>query len=425
MPDQSPTSVDGRRFQAELAFLSELAEIVSSTSNFTTVLNWIVQRTTALLDAEEGSIKLLDDHGTAPALHTMIRQRPSDSDPLDFAVAASVTGWILTKGTPLASSDLLSDPRFPGLRNAKSRVRSILAAPLRIGSRITGVLVVTHREASRTWSDSDTQLLSIIATHSASVLENARLREVEEEKRRMEVDLSIARSTQMGLVPASALHAGPWEVLGRVMPARAVGGDYYDYLLLTPERFMLAIADVSGKGMPAALLMSNLQATLRAHATGRESPREVMQRVNSQVARFTAPATFITMFYAEVDVSRQTLTYTNAGHNYPLLGRAGVLEELTAGGLVLGMLEDASYEEDTVSFTPAEALFLYSDGVSEASDATDAQFGEDRLRELWLTSRTLPAVRVLDRVFAEVEAFRGAAPQSDDITAVVVSAARD
>ncbi len=418
----SPPLPDPRRFQAELEFLSELCQVVTTATELKPILDWIVQKTTAMLEAEEGSIKLLGSE-PAPMFHTMIRQRPKNVDPHQFALETSVTGWILSRGEPLSSPDLLADPRFPGLHGAPMRVRSILAAPLRVGNRITGILAVTHREPGRHWTPFDVQLLSIIGAHSASVLENARLREVEEEKRRLEQELWVARDTQMGLVPSRPMIFGPWEIRGKVIPARAVGGDYFDYYPLSDQRFAVAIADVSGKGMPAALLMSNVQAALRAHATEERKARDAVRQVNAQVARSAGLGKFVTLFYGQVDVPGGTLTYTNAGHNLPLLRRSsGQVEELSAGGLLLGVEEDAQYEQETVPFRPNDALLLYSDGISEASDSRGNHFGEERLRQWWLAWEQQTPDSVLETLVKELETFRGAAAQSDDITAVVVSA---
>ena len=412
---------DPRRMQAELSFLSELCQVVASTTEFRQILDWIVDKTTAMLEAEQGSIKLLGNE-PAPMLHTMIRKQPQGSSRLDFAIETSVTGWILQRGEPLASADLLADPRFPGLRNAQSRVRSILAAPLKVGNRITGILAVTHRLPSRQWTQYDTQLLTIIARHSADVLEQARLKEIEREKQRLEAEIAIAQQTQLGLVPSKPLIVGPWEVRGRVIPARMVGGDYFDYYALPGERFAVAIADVTGKGLPAAILMSNVQAALRAHGTGQRGANDVVRSVNAQMARSTSPDKFVTMFYGEVDVAGGTISYTSGGHNPPLLRRKnGQIEQLSEGGLILGVLEDFEYQKGVTAFTPGDALLLYSDGIPEATDSRGAFFGEDRLLELWRSCDSAPAQTVLDRIVSEVERFRGSAGQSDDITALIVA----
>jgi sigma-B regulation protein RsbU (phosphoserine phosphatase) len=417
------TTPDATRLMAELQFLAELSAVVASTAEFKTIIDWIVQKTTALMGAEEGSIKLLGDE-PAPTLHTMIRvRRQEDSDPLDFAISTSVTGWILLRGEPLVSADLLSDPRFPGLRNSKGRVRSILAVPLKVGNRVTGILAVTLRSPGREWSPSHVQLLSICATHSAAVIENARLREIEDEKHRMDQELQIALKTQISLVPSQPLRSGPWTVDGLVIPAKGVGGDYFDYFALGPERFAMAIADVSGKGMPAALLMSNVQAALRAHADGRKPASEVMRCVNAQVARSGSHGKFVTAFYAELDHARGTLTYCNAGHNFPLIRRADrTLVQLEVGGLLLGIMEEASYDEAQLPIHPGDALLLYTDGVSEACDQNGAMFGDPRVADYWRGAAGQTPRRALERLVHEVEAYRGEAAQNDDITAVVASA---
>jgi sigma-B regulation protein RsbU (phosphoserine phosphatase) len=219
---------------------------------------------------------------------------------------------------------------------------------------------------------------------------------------------------------------GPWEVRGLVIPAHAVGGDYFDYYALSSDRFAVAIADVSGKGMPAALLMSNVQAALRAHATGLRPASEVMRSVNTQVARTASQGRFVTMFYGEVDVSRGTLSYVSAGHNPPLLRRAGGhVEELGEGGLLLGVIEQTDYQQGLAAFAPGDALLLYSDGVSEATDSRGQQFGEDRLLQLWRDWSHAAPAEVLERLVKAIQDFRGSASQSDDITAVVVGTRPD
>jgi sigma-B regulation protein RsbU (phosphoserine phosphatase) len=237
----------------------------------------------------------------------------------------------------------------------------------------------------------------------------------------MENELALARDIQMRLVPATPLLVGGWEVHGRVVPARQVGGDYFDYFPLPGGRFGVAIADVSGKGVPASLLMANVQASLRAFCNGETPPPEAISRVNRSVARSAADGRFITLFYAEIDPAARVLRYVNAGHNYPLLRRPdGGLEELATGGLIIGLFEEAPYVEGELSFGPGDALLLYSDGISEALDTRGQEFGEDRIKSVWRSCCPLPSAAVIGHLFEEVARFRGSAVQSDDMTAVVV-----
>jgi sigma-B regulation protein RsbU (phosphoserine phosphatase) len=208
---------------------------------------------------------------------------------------------------------------------------------------------------------------------------------------------------------------------GRVVPAREVGGDAFDYFPLGDGRVAIAIADVSGKGVPAAILMSNLQASVRAFCNGRWPIPEALNHVNKSVVRTASSGKFITMFYAEFDSSRSVLKYSNAGHNYPLLRRAdGTLVELTEGGLPLGIQEHATYAEGELPVAAGDSLLLYSDGISEALDAFGQEFGEERLRSLWQRHGATAPGQVISTVLSEVEAFRGRAVQSDDMTLVVL-----
>jgi len=421
--------VTANPLQAALSFLSELSQVVASNMELQPILDWMVQRSTVLLSADEASIKLLGaDILNAP--HTIVRKPRAglESGSWEAPVSMSVMGYLLMKQEVLNSPDLLADPRFPGLKNVSTRVRAVLAAPLRTDNKITGMLAVTNRVPGRTWSPEEVQLLGIVAGHSGEAIEKARLRAEADEKRRFEeaqkrydLEFAQAREIQMSLVPSRPLRVGPWEIDGRVIPAREVGGDYFDYFPLDQGRFGVTIADVSGKGLGAALLMSNVQASLRAFCDGGLEISDALGRVNRNLARHISPGKFITLFYGEVDTSRGRLRYSNAGHNYPLIRRQdGTLEELGVGGIMLGPLEDARYEQAEVGFAPGDGLLLYSDGISEAFDGRGGQFGEDRLQETWRGSAELPPRKVLDRLIGAVERFRGSAAQSDDITALVV-----
>jgi sigma-B regulation protein RsbU (phosphoserine phosphatase) len=416
--------------QAELTFLAELCQVVASNTELRPILDWIVQKTTGLLSADEGSIKLSGPDTGPPTAKTLIRKHQPglDSGSWESPVVMSVMGYLMVKGGELASPDLLDDDRFPALRRTQSRVRAVLAVPLKVDNRITGMLAVTNRTPGRRWTEDEIRLMSIVATNSAAVIEQARLRvEAEEKKRleaenkRMETELNLAREIQMSLVPSAPLIVGPWEVSGLVVPARQVGGDYYDYFPLGDGRFAITIADVSGKGVPAALLMANVQASLRAFCNGDREITEAIRQVNRSVARAASGGKFITLFYGEVDPARGVLRFTNAGHNYPMLRRQdGSIEELTHGGLLLGLFEDAEYERGEIPFAPGDALLLYSDGISEAADSRGHQFGEDRLRAVWQACAAMPSSEVIGSVLKDVEKFRGSAGQGDDMTAVVV-----
>ena len=429
IPSDAPDELESERLRKAMHFLAELGAVVASSTRLQPILDWVVLKTTRMLQADEGCLRLVEaDPATS---HTMIRpksqQRASGSWPP--VVAMCVTGWLMQHDGHLATPDLLADDRFAGLRGCETGVRALLAVPLRIENRITGLLAVTQAAPGRRWTDDDIELLSIVAGNSAGVIEQARLRveaeekkRLQEEARRLERELDQARDTQMRLVPAEPLRLGSWEVTGRVTPARQVGGDSFDYFVIGDQRLGFAIGDVSGKGMPAALLMMTAQSYLRVYCSSDRPLPEKLRQLNQGVVRSAQPGKFITLFYGELDPAEGLLRFVNAGHNYPLLRRAdGSLEPLVEGGLVLGFGEDLEFAQGEVSMAPGDALLLYSDGVSEAMDLHGQQYGEERLQEAWQRHGTLPPAEFIALLMDEIERFRSGAPQSDDITLVVLA----
>jgi sigma-B regulation protein RsbU (phosphoserine phosphatase) len=343
------------------------------------------------------------------------------------AIKASVMGFLIKQQGELTSPDLQSDTRFPGLKSIPTPVRAILAMPLKVDGRVTGMIAVSNSKPGREWSRQDVRLLGIVASHSASVIEKARLRSEAEAKRRLELEreamdkeLNVARDIQMRLVPNTPLAMGRWHAEGRLVPARQVGGDLFDYFTIDESRAAVLIADVAGKGVPAALLVSTVASAVRAFADGRHTPKDVVEQVNRAAVRSAAAGKFVTFFYAELDHARGRLVYVNGGHNYPRLRRAsGELVPLDAGGMPLGLFEPAPFEQAELEFGPGDALLLFSDGISEAMDSFQDEYGEERIDALWREHG--PATAALDRIYEDVLQFRGSAAQSDDMTMVVVS----
>lgn len=426
------TLPDLQRLQNELLFLSELAQVMGSTTELQPILDWIVSRTVSLLGAEEGSIRLTVDTQTHTTRTVIMKPASLElaSGSWPRHVSMSVMGYLST-GRTLVTPDLHDDDRFQGLRGQPTRIRACLAVPLVVNRRVTGMLAVTQSAPGREWSAMDQQLLGIVAMHSAGAIEAARLRAeevakraLEERTRRIEEELARARETQMTLVPSAPLVHDRWLAVGRIEPARAVGGDAFDFFPIGDRRFAVAIADVSGKGIPAALLMSNVVASLRAFCTGRLPVAEALREVNRGFARSAAQGKFITLWYGEVDLDAGRVRYVNAGHNPPLLRRAdGTVEALAEGGVPIGVFADWEYQAGEAAFAAGDALLLYSDGVTEALDGFGNEFGEERLARMWSEHGVKPPGEVLAHAFTEIARFRGGAEQNDDITLVVVGAA--
>ena len=246
-------------------------------------------------------------------------------------------------------------------------------------------------------------------------------------RERLTRELQTAREIQERLLPDVEPQVEGFEITGASIPSREVGGDYFDFIVQGSDRVGVAVGDVSGKGMPAALLMSNLQASLHGQVIHPASVADIVGRVNDLIVRSTDPHMFATFFYGVLDTTAGTLTSTNAGHNPPLILRAdGTVDELQRGGVLLGMIPGVTYEQETVALAPGEVVVLYTDGITEAvgpsaeEDDPEAMFGEASLVEVVSRHAHLPAVGIKEAILAAVAEHTAGVDQSDDITLVVV-----
>jgi phosphoserine phosphatase RsbU/P len=245
------------------------------------------------------------------------------------------------------------------------------------------------------------------------------------QRERLNRELEIAREVQEHLFPQRLPPAPGLEYCGQCRPAREVGGDYYDFLELSAGRLGIAIGDVSGKGVGAALMMASLEASLRALASVVKDPADLIGRVNSLVCQASASNRYATLFYAEYDPATRGLTYVNAGHNPPIVlrnsgGSCQVLR-LETGGSVIGLLPQR-YQQGAFAHQTGDMVVLFTDGVSESMNVRDEEWGEERMIELIKICHGLPASEAVRRILAAAQAFAGGAPQHDDMTLVVLRA---
>lgn len=240
----------------------------------------------------------------------------------------------------------------------------------------------------------------------------------------LEEQFRIAQEVQKHLFPKAMPDFDPLDFTGHCKPAWQVGGDFFDFLQLSPVEFSLAVGDISGKGISAALLMASVQALLRSHAPQRRKEiGEMLADVNRLLCSITDDSRFSTCFYAVFDADSATLTYGNAGHNPPLLvrrGNPGTPERLDASGLLLGIFQEARYEDVTIPFEPGDTLVVYTDGIVEAENDLGEEFGEERLERLVSENAHLPPKAIQDCIIGEVQGFLDGTRQSDDLTLVII-----
>lgn len=283
---------------------------------------------------------------------------------------------------------------------------------------VIGVLYMDSKRPTSSFSDTSREVLQSLCLEASTVVENAKLMALSREKEKMEHDLKIARNIQQRLLPRRLPEGLAYEVTGTNVACHEVGGDYWDVFELGDGRCGVVIADVSGKGMSAALLASMLQGVFWATAMAGRRPAEVARVVNSYVCDRSTPDKYATLFYGILDPAGR-VTYVNAGHNPPMLVGAGGIHPLCSENLPIGMFGNAEYTEATLDVACGDTLVMYTDGVTEASNCNDDMFGEDRLKEFLGPCCGSSVDQLRDSLLQAVKAFTAGEPQNDDITVVV------
>jgi serine phosphatase RsbU (regulator of sigma subunit) len=302
--------------------------------------------------------------------------------------------------------------------------RVALILPLVSHDRLVGVLGLGFKMEQDDYTSEELQILSSLASQVAMASENLRLLEENIDKRRMEQELQVARKIQEGFLPQVIPVTQGLQVAAHSRFCLEVAGDYFDVINHNSGETVLAVGDVSGKGAGAALIMANLQASLRTAVGFGLRLADIVARINDLIYRNTPPEQYITFFVGVYDPGQQRLTYVNAGHNPPVLVRKnGGAELLTTGGLILGGMPAMLYEQETITLSEGDMLLLYTDGVSEAMNSENEEFGDDRIRNLLETNRHLPPQGLLELLETTVVEFRGASLFEDDFTLLLAKVA--
>lgn len=403
-----PTAVSNRFVRALIHAGQELSVHRPLTEVFGTILDLSL----SAINSKRGVILTLESNG-----ELLVRA----SQGKDFSISTAVRDRVLRDKCSLIVKNAQADDAF---RLQKSivlhRVHSMMAVPLQTGDRVIGLIYVDNGAVIHPFSQEDLDLLTVMANIAAIRIEHARLAAVEQTERIMQAELDQASEIQQSLLPADAPIVQGYQFAAHNIPCRTVGGDYYDFLPYPDGRLALIIGDVSGKGMPAALMMSSLQARVEMLLETQPDPASAVGTLNRSLAARCPLGKFITFFYALLDPATGSLAYGNAGHNYPLLIRAnGTVERLAAGGLVMGLLSSVRYELNHVQLHDGDLLALYSDGVTEASDGSGQEFGEQGLIDFLVRYRSESADQITRSLVQHVRDWSGASSFADDFTIVL------
>ncbi len=321
---------------------------------------------------------------------------------------------------PVEERDVLEKINLPLERQNLAQLRAQLFLPVSHRNELVGVLAVGKKITERRFSYEDMTLLSLLSTQIAIAYENTRLYQERLARQRLDEELHLAREIQRMLLPRQTPRSEHFEIAAINFPSLEVGGDYYDFVILPGGLIGVAIGDIAGKGIPGALLMSNLQAAGRAAAIRNTRTDRVMEELNNQISRSTPAEKYATFFYGILWPDHK-LTYSNAGHNYPLHCHCdGTICELRQSNLIVGVREGIKYDEHTIALQPGETLIFYTDGITEATNAREEEFGVERLCEVIRSNSKLSAEGLRNAIYEAVLQFAGDTAQADDLTLVVV-----
>ena len=408
---------------AHLATLYEISQIINSTLDLNEVLDLVMSQVTIVTGAERGFLMLRNNEDGQMAFRVARGIDQQDIEDPDFQVSRSVVNRVASTGRPVLTDNAAQDMRFSGMKSIMIKgLRSVLCVPLQVKGRTTGLVYVDNRLHAGIFDENDLDLLVAFANQAAIAIENARLYQMAVEKGRMEQELQMAREIQRSLLPAEPPDLPGYELAADWQAAREVAGDFYDFIELTEsDQLGVLIADVSDKGAPAAIYMAVARSLIRGNAAGASTPLEAIRRANRQIVADSRAGMFVTAFYLLFSPNSGRVRYVNAGHNLPLLRRAsGEIVELEMGGMALGWFVENPLVERELILEPGDLLVLYTDGVTDACNVAQEEFGLQRLWNLVATCGELGAEETLDCINRAVSRFVGDAPAADDITLVVI-----
>jgi sigma-B regulation protein RsbU (phosphoserine phosphatase) len=413
---------------AKLRLLLEITRKISRSLNLEEVLAQVMDTLASLLPYEAAGIYIIrrDLHTTEGGTSSLVFHaeavRGYDIEELmelRLKLGEGLIGWVAQTAEAVVVSDVRADPRYV---NARKETRSEVVAPIISNDEVIGVFDL-ESDVLNAYTEGDRQLLMLLASQVAIIVEKAMLHEQLVEKKRLEAQLEVARQVQLALLPERDPVVEGFDISAYNFSTEEVSGDYYDFVKPYEDHLGLVIADVSGKGVPASLLMAFLRASLRAAIHIGYAPNVAMGKVNYLLWESIEQHQFVTAFYGMLDATNRTLAFVNAGHNPMLVLNAdGSSRFVERGGLPLGLFKDTRYYEYYLPIDSGQTLVLYTDGATEAQSLAGVEYGRDRLVEVVLASRERRAREMIDYIYNDIFEWTGGRGSSDDVTFVIIKA---
>ena len=406
-----------KREALEKNMLYEVGISMSSSLDLDEVLHKILESLKRVVQYDAGGVFLIDpDENKIKSLY-VVGYDPVEDEKVQLKIGQGLIGHVATTGEPVIVPDVSIDPRYV---EAHSGTKSEVVAPMKVDDRLIGVFNL-ESNLLNAYSKRDLKLLSAFASQAAITVERARLHERMLDSKKLEEQLNIARATQQSFLPQKDPKIAGYDVTGRNVSSGEVGGDYYDFIPIVGSHTGIAIGDVSGKGMPAALIMASFRASLIAEIRNNYSIRTICAKVNSLLWESLDPGNYVTAVYGVLDARNHIFTFSNCGHNPPVMLRAnGTVEYLRDGGQILGVTKDSVYEERALMIQPGEVIVLYTDGVTEVFDDHGVEFGMARLVEVIKANRSRSAHEIQEAIYSAVMSFCSPDHIFDDLTMVII-----
>lgn len=435
-----------REREVVFSFLNKIGQSITSELEVEKALEFTAEFIVEETGAESGAIFVLDPMTGQLAARVVIGLFPPLHEIPENAVArkkflhdrlmkeryvvgeqGGLIGQVAKSAESLVINTALSDSRVPQTCPDIIKIRHFMAVPMKTRDRVLGVIAVVNKQEGAGFEDRDRNILATLSDQAAVTLSILQLYTEQAEKQRMEQELAVAKNFQQMLLPKNFPDVAELDLFGLSQPALEVGGDYFDIFKLDERTLGLVIADVSGKGIPGALVMASVRSNLRAESRRLRQPREVLRKVNTDMLADTKDTVFITMTYAVIDLDRMTLCFARAGHE-PLISSMNGSEQLafhTPDGVAVGMTDDAIFSitrEMELTLKPDQMIVLYTDGVTEAMNSKGEEFGMDRFTSVIKANHAIGPKELCGRVMDSISTFRGATAQYDDITMIAVRA---
>jgi phosphoserine phosphatase RsbU/P len=406
-----------RREALEKDLLYQIGKKLSGSLEVNEVMSEIMDTLKQVVQYDAGGVFLIDPAvNEIHSLYTLGYDPRYDSQ-LKLKIGQGLIGHVASTGEPVIVPDVSRDSRYI---DSNPPTQSEIVVPIKVDNRIIGVINL-ESECKDTYSQRSLALISAFASQAAISLERARLHERSLAGKKLQEQLNIAREIQRSFLPAKAPQIVGYDIAGSNISSGQVGGDYYDFIRIVDSHFGIAIGDVSGKGIPAALIMASFRASLIAEIRNNYSIRTICHKVNSLLFESLEPGNYVTAVYGVLDSRNHIFTFSNCGHNQPILLRAnGQVEFLKEGGPILGVAADSIYEERALVIGSGDVMVLYTDGVTEVFDEQGQEFGVDRLIEVIRSNRDRTAQQMADLIYGECTGFASPTHIFDDLTMVII-----